>query len=572
MLKIGSEALAGNVAVVRATHTKPVADGPLAFCLREYLPTAPGGPLADRYVFDLLCFGRVRPEYVWDSLHGGSSYSLLRRAVDLGLVAIQSGKKVVAFHSDLGNGKTLILEMLKSKAREAGYRVFSLVQRAESLLPELEHAVSGDAPVVFFVDNYPDWLNALKFFATNMRDGITLVVAARSSAHDILVDRLAEIVRADDVVEIACDVFEHDDVAKVVGFFNDYGFWGPNAAWSLERKSEFVNRVCRSEWHAILLKVFESPDILSRFQVIFEDVRKQKNYYEQTVAILILAVVNYSPSLNTLVDLCGQKVLESGFRRDPAIREIIDFSSGEVTLRSAAAAEHILKQVVDVNVTLRVLVSLARAADRAASISTEHFNIFRSLMRFGSLQFLLPENDKAKTVLGFYEAIKTLATCRRNPLFWLQYAIACLVIEELDRAQKYFDASYAFAKERAGFDTYQIDNHYARFLLTKAARAADPPQAIQAFRKARTIVFQQIGNERLHYPYRVAIGFTTVYDAFAASWNQAQRDEIARAAKHVADQIERLPKARQEQHYVDDCWIAMNRIVEDASRRAAPAD
>lgn len=168
-----------------------------------------------------------------------------------------------------------------------------------------------------------------------------------------------------------------------------------------------------------------------------------------------------------------------------------------------------MKQIVDVNIVVQMLITLAKAADKAASVSAEHVNIFKSLMRFSSLQFILPEVDKAKAVLRFYESIKTLGHCRTNPLFGLQYAIACLVIEEFERAQKYFDSAYAFASGRDHFDTYQIDNHYARFLLTKAARSANVTEAIPAFRKARAIIFQQVANERLHYPYRVATGLLT---------------------------------------------------------------
>lgn len=564
VLYIDVQAFGTEVATISEKHVKAARHIPVPYCVQEYKAKAPRTPLADRYVFDLLSFGQVRPDYVWDSMHGGLPYSLVRRAADRALEAIKAGKKVVAFHADLGNGKTLVLETLKCKASEAGFRVFTLVHRGDTLFSELEFAAEGDAPSVFIVDNYPDWLTALKFFRTHMRDGISLAAAARTSAHDILIDRLAEVVQAGDIVEIAVDNLERDDVEWIVDYFNEYGFWGASAAWSRDRKSEYINRVCGGAWHGVLLKIFDAPQIVARLQAIFDDVKHQRNYYEVTVAVLILTVLSCPVSLNGLVDLCGQKVLEVGFRRDPAVREIVDFSSGEVRLRSAVAAEYVLKQVVDVNLFVRALIALAKAADRAAAASPEHFNVFRSLMRFSSLQYVLPETEKAKAVLAFYESIKTLGGCRANPLFWLQYGIACLVIEEFERAEKYFDSAYAFAKEREGFETYQIDNHYARFLLAKASRSTDVAAAMSAFRKARTIIFQQIVDDRRHYPYRVATGLAELYNAFAATLGKSQKDEIARAAKYVRDRIEKLPGFRQEQRYVADCWIAMSRIMEEA--------
>lgn len=257
-------------------------------------------------------------------------------------------------------------------------------------------------------------------------------------------------------------------------------------------------------------------------------------------------------------------MLETGFRRDPAVREIIDFSSGEVRLRSAAAAEYVLKQIVDPNVIVHVLITLAKAADKASAASAQAFSVLKSLMRFSSLQFILPEAEKAKAVLRFYESIKNLHSCRTNPLFWLQYAIGCVVVEEFERSEKYFESAYAFAKERDNFDTYQIDNHYARFLLTRAARSGDVVSGMPAFRKARTIIFQQIANERLHYPYRVATTVAEFYDSLASTLDKAQKEEIARAAKFILERIEQLPPDRQEQRHVADCWVAMGRILEES--------
>lgn len=259
VLKTDTAAFAAAVTAAAAKHVRVKDGAPLSHCVRHYEVEPPRTPLADRYVFDLLSFGQLRSDYVWQAAHGGPSYALARRATDRVLDAIKAGKKLVAIHSDLGNGKTVVLEMLKSRAQEAGYRVYTLIQRGDSLFAELEYAVSGTGRVLFVVDNYPDWLSALKFFDTHMRDGVSLVVAARSSAHDVLIDRLTEVVRAEDVVELAIDTLERSDIDCVISFLDQYGLWGTSAAWSRERKVEYIFRVCIAEWHAILLKLFESP-------------------------------------------------------------------------------------------------------------------------------------------------------------------------------------------------------------------------------------------------------------------------------------------------------------------------
>ncbi len=180
-------------------------------------------------------------------------------------------------------------------------------------------------------------------------------------------------------------------------------------------------------------------------------------------------------------------------------------------------------------------------------------------MKFSGLQLLLPEQGKAGAVITYYEALKNLEGSKSNPLFWLQYAIACLVIEDLTRAKKYFDTSYSLAEER-GWDTFQIDNHFARFLLVQAVQR-DNKSALENFRTARNIINRQIRDERRHYPYRVAILYQVFFDTFSGRLSKAELLEITSAAKVVLDRIIQLPIERRKHRYVRECERAMEYII-----------
>jgi hypothetical protein len=168
-------------------------------------------------------------------------------------------------------------------------------------------------------------------------------------------------------------------------------------------------------------------------------------------------------------------------------------------------------------------------------------------------------------MIRYYESIKNLGGCKRNPLFWLQYAIACLFFSDLERAETYFDTAYSFARDR-NYDTYQIDNHYARFLLIKSITKGEAATSMSAFREVRRIVNQQIQRERLHYPYRVAAGYKDFWDKFGAGLTQEERKEVERAAAFVAERIQRLPERYQAQRYVSECRQSMQYVVEQASK------
>jgi tetratricopeptide (TPR) repeat protein len=389
-----------------------------------------------------------------------------------------------------------------------------------------------------------------------------LVLSARTSIHDVLVDRLFETIQASAIIDLPIDELREEELSWLADYFSQYGIWGERAAWASDQKLNYLRGVCKGQWQGILIKLFESPQILSRLETIFDDIRTRRNYYEVLLTFLILSVLGHPPGLNSIVDLCGQRVLEAGFKRDSAINEIVDFGSGEIRLRSAVAAEFVLTRIADPNTTVEMVISLARVTSKLANASPQYFDLSKKLAQFSIVQHLFPTQSRAKAIFRYYEAIKDLPNFKSNPLFWLQYAIACLVEGEFDRAEKYFGVAYSFAEQRQTYDSFQIDNHYARFLLMRAINNGDASQCMVAFRSARKILYEQMHNERLHYPYRVASAIGEFYDAFHRAVSKEHKDEIVRTAKYIIERIEKLPEERQGHRDVIHCWDAMQRILQ----------
>jgi hypothetical protein len=207
---------------------------------------------------------------------------------------------------------------------------------------------------------------------------------------------------------------------------------------------------------------------------------------------------------------------------------------------------------------------LLKTANRVHDISKDrekYFTIFKNLMKFSNVQQILPDEGKKAGVMKYYESIKTLHKCRNNPLFWLQYAIASIVIKDLYRAQKYFDSAYSYA-EKKSWDTFQIDNHYARYLLLMAIEEIkDPNKAMANFGHARNIINRQMTNERLHYPYKVASLYKPFFDKFSSFLPDSDIDLIVRTATTVLQRIESLPNNRSKGRNIRSCKLAVESIL-----------
>lgn len=559
-LPMNTDDFADKLTQKRTTYIPQDPETHIGYSIQRFTGPVAGSVFSDRSVFDLLLLGHLETDFVWRSLHEGHQYFLERPLAYKLLDNIAHGARIAVIHSELGNGKTHVMEGIKCRALEKGYRVYSLAVRSGDTIRELDQVLNSTENTLLFVDDYPNWMDVIERFGLVAKPNTALILSARSAVHDVMIDSLSRLVGKNHILECPIDLLTPGDLEWLVSLFDEYGLWGEKAAWSKQRKFIYLSRECLSQFNSILIQLFESPQIVARFDRLFESLNNKRRYYEVLLSIMILAVVNRHPTIDLLIDIWGSMIMESQFKTDATVREFVDIQGGVVKLRSATAAQFILKHVANVNYTIDTLVSVAKAMDVGAKYSDAHHVILQNMMRFATVQTLLPENQRRPATMRYYEGIKNLHGCRRNPQFWLQYAIACLTLGELDRAETYFSTAYSFAARR-GHSTYQIDNHYARFLLVKAVENDDSDRCMTSFRKARQIIENQIKDDRMHYPYRVARSYLLFYEHFETKLDPTRLEEIRQAAVFVSRRIESLPDERQQHKSVSDCLDAMQRII-----------
>ena len=516
---------------------------------------------SDQSIFDLLMWGTGRLDFTWNALHGGDRYYLERQTIERVLKSIHAGSRAVVIHSELGNGKTLVLEGLKCRAIEEGFDVYCISRRSEDIYRELDLILNSDEKALLIIDNYPDWIDVIERFSLNAKPSQHIVLTARNAVHDVMVDRVVGALGVESLPEVSADLLTSDDLDWIISLFDEYGLWGENAVWSKRRKKRFLVEDCGSQFSSILIRVFESPQIARRFDRILQGLNAKRDYYKVLLSVMVMPVIQHPATTDLMLDIWGSVVSETQFRRNPAVREFFDFQAGGIKLRSSAAAQFILQRVADGNLTIDTLITMAKAFDRGGRYSETHRTLLRSLMRFSTLQNFLPERQRRPAAIRYYEGIKNLYGCQRNSQFWLQYAIACLTLGDLDRAERYFSTAYSYASSWNDA-TFQIDNHFARFLLVRSIQIGDTDVCMTSFRQARNIVQSQIRDDRLHYPYRVARSFHDFYEAFESELDSSHLDEIVRAAGYILRRIEALPESRRKHKNVVECNAAMQRIID----------
>ncbi len=530
--------------------------------VNEFFYSTVATAITDKTFIDLLLFGKRTNEIISESFRTGKTFYLFRKETNSIVDKIASGQRYFVINSDLCNGKSMLLEGLKLKLAEQGFRIFEALERNEHSEKEFEFIAKLNDRIVLIVEEYQNWLDEISVFSSNASDTAIIICTARNAVNDIMIDDLHASLGRPEILEINVDLLGDDEISWIITALDEYGLWGKRAGQGIFEKRRFLTSNCRRQFHAILLKLLESPQIAKKLTLISHRLKDKGENYKILLSILILSLLNHGPTLDILTDIWGtDAIYNPNFKSDPLIKEVISFNYYAALVRSPIAAQYLIQNTVEGETISAILIRMVEKIIAGSKISPRYRDIFKSLTRFSSVQSLFPEKrGKRKAILHYYESIKNYDNCHSNPLFWLQYAIASLVQNEIFQSKKYFETSYSLARKR-GWDTFQIDNHYARFLMVEATQVLDYPEIMNSFREARNIINRQIQDDRRHYPYRVATNYQNFIDRFGKKLKKGEIKEVQDAALNVLDKIDTLPAYRKSHRYVSNCKTALEHVV-----------
>ena len=524
----------------------------------EYEPHLITRSPTDKEFIDLIMLGDFNPSLSTSDPLTANLYNCDRNVTDEIIERLETNQiQTAAIHSNIANGKTVLLSLIAQTAVTKGWRVFFASELSEYAEREICSIAELSGKILLLIDDYVDWLPAIKGMTSIAGDRFAVVTTARSNSHDFAADELEDLLSPLKYEEYNLNTLTEDEIEWWVNIIDTYGLWGDLASQSKEQKSRFISDNCDRQLHGILLRLFDSPIIKQRLVNAASAIKIEPLAERIAITAFVLTILNQHPTIDTITDIWGVDIFDSdSVQCNKGLLSFIDVSRSSIRVRSTVSAEYLLNHFWQADTVVSILLEIAHAADKYYHISIKYENLFKTLMKFSSIVRILPEKGRREAVISYYENLKLFDRCKRFTLFWLQYAIGALVIGDLDRSKRYFDTSYSFA-EKNKWDTYQIDNHYARYLLVRAAEKAPLDEAFILFREARTLINRQIKNEKLHYPYRVASSYQQFFDRFRSNFSSSQLKEIAEAAQTILAQIEMLSSYRAANKHVRRCKTAM---------------
>lgn len=556
--KIGVDAFMAYIKERRQEkHNRPMTlDRPL-LCFRKHSLASSRPFISDADVTSLLLQGTVNKAILRFSAenNGDSDYlyyiprtESMRQLDNL----LNKGISNILIHSNLGNGKTTFIEAAKNNMVSLGYEVYEFVRYEFSLYREVERILSsGKNNVVIVVENYAhnsDVLAAIALYRTNQ----IIMVSERSSVHDLRGDTLTELFNAD-FSEIDVNLLQHEGRDALIRLLDRTGLWGTQAKLRDADKEEYIAHDCRNTMRGVLMGVLKSPDILMRFKNILDTIKNKKDFYETVVLLMLNNMFNLNLNLD-MIEVATDSTIynNSRFRRNEVIRELVDFDNDYIKIRSSVLSQALLNHIVDKTVVKDVIVRAFKNFDRYRHMP-DYKRLLSSLILYTGLRRVLDDNSPEKNyqhiMTAFFEQIRDTNFCKNNPHYWLQYAILKIDEMDLNLAEQYFQTSYGLARNRDGYDTYQIDNHYARYLLEKGKVMKSTEPFMDYFLRAHRILTDPAHKkDTKYYPFKMAREYGPFYYAHAAHMTPQHKSTVRQASKEILSMLEayvqRVPEHR----------------------------
>jgi hypothetical protein len=148
---------------------------------------------------------------------------------------------------------------------------------------------------------------------------------------------------------------------------------------------------------------------------------------------------------------------------------------------------------------------------------------------------LLPGTKKRYTLLEHYENLKvSVPWLKRDPHFWLQYAMANITYKDFTKAQQFLDQAYSLAYNKKHYYTSNIDTQQARLLILKSLGEADATTAFSLFEKAHHLMIKL---DESVYKYRQVPLYYDFFDVWGAKLSKKNVVLFQRSCQQILTDI-----------------------------------
>ncbi len=543
LCKIGAEGFAKEIeAIIPTYRPQRQAIELMGFEKRDMLSYYCEDQYSSVDVVNLLVKGKLDIKYI-----GQEGYCIRRRErIDLVFAALEN-HKVIILQSRLGNGKSVFLECLASRLLER-FNVY-FVKNIDDYIEDLQIIQSVSETVnVLLIDDYGYYIKLIQELGKDFPDNLKLVLTCRTAINVNLYYDMVNKYGYDenDIFIEDMDEMTDKEVKELVKLFNMNRLWGEFDTLSTSQKERRIKRKYGANISQVFYLLMDSQPIREKIEDVVK-VLDQKLILKDFV--MVQAINSLCRLKLSYSDVCqfvhiSDNLLRS-YSMDQNVREIVDVENHQFIISSSIFAQYLVRKGSGNNEMIEMLEKIYKECSENDAWNKKYvvqrrYLVSRSNIKliFSGSKNLKPEEERK--VFSYYDSIKNLPTATDNPFFWLQFGITSLNLKEYDIAKIHFENAYANVNKMDDFDTYQIDTHYARLLISYEMKTNrnDKDSAMLNFQNAHKLLYENSNNgAKLNYVLKQTSLYRDYYDQYKEIMSDDDKQEFIDTAIEMADKF-----------------------------------
>ena len=511
------------------------------------------GGIHDRW--NLYATGNLDKEILCS--HINDDTYLIRRSVVKEIEAnIETNEMTVnIIHSNLGNGKTCLMEYLKYYFAEK-YHIFQFKETYSDYSRELSSIAKLDGKKVLFFENYNLYLKAIEQLRYHFDESWNIILSCRTYINYNSIYKLSSALKMDiaKLNEFDIDRFTDEEKDKVIASlkyinhaeFKDLGKY---------RAIKVLNDKMQNKWANTVLYLFKSRAISDKLERIYENIRTNRNNMEVVIAAIINNVVGMNLTYSQLLTLIQVRQSDINIIHDENVAEILNVQDGMIEIKSSLLSLYLIRSKELYTDVIRVMKKMVLNSNQ---LIDDDFEMVKRLLisssniselfykKVPNIECEKEEQEFSTEVLEYFADISKVKYYEKNEFFWLQYAMACMDMKEYSLAENNFRLAHQYEKEKS-IESYQIKVQYGRFLLEKALAEEKEKEPIRILKKVTDEWKKVLQNDEAQkfYVYKQIYQYEQFLREYASQFNE---NDYNRAVKLIDSLINTIKKCDKNSH------------------------
>ncbi len=479
----------------------------------------------------LFLYGDYEIEKLHDALRKIYSipYFIKRDIVSTCIDNIKNNNNVLII-SDLGNGKSITLEMLAYELTVNGYHTYILRNNGGDYISDLNTISKYESSAIVIVDNFSNCPDLINHIYEIKSENLIYIFADRNSSNIKVNSSL-------DFIEHNIDLLSSKEIDDAVKIIDNLATWQNFSALSSERKKKLVAEKYGSQISLLLLGLINSPNIKTKIKQQTELIYSNGDYKKTVFSICICEIANVEPTSSLVSEISGSNAIYNISLRELApFRQLFKVDGTTIRSKSSILSLSLLNHTFTDIYVRDALLDIVERIDSIKDQDIEIKKVFKSLLRFHVVERILPQNQSALD--RYYEQLKFRCVwLMDSPHYWVQYAMCRLSFSDYGRAQNYLLNAYQKAETKNGsYHTDNIDTQQARLYLNQCVDNNNASESYNYFDKAHKLL-EALPNEGRKF--RQVLLYKKVFDIKYQKFSTKNKVNFEQACKRILAQAKR---------------------------------